>query len=98
VWHNFQWFAGEVGKNLWFIPGLSNVMTGIGNSEGGFLGALEGAAGGVLQTWKGAAEGVLDSVKTGRINPVSLGLGAYTGALGQTEAAPQAVKDLANLF
>lgn len=95
---NFQWFAGEVGKNLWFIPGVSNVLTGIGNSEGGFLGALEGAAGGVLQTWKGAAEGILGAVTKGRINPASLALGAYAGALGQTEAAPQPVKDLANLF
>jgi hypothetical protein len=95
---NFQWFAGEAGKHLWFLPGVSNVLTGIGNSEGGFVGALEGAAGGVLQTWKGAAEGILGAVTTGRVNPASLALGAYAGALGETEAAPQVVKDLAGLF
>ncbi len=95
---NFQWFAGEVGKNLWFIPGVSNVLTGIGNSEGGFLGAIKGAAGGVLQTWKGAAEGILGAVTKGRINPATLALGAYKGALSETEAAPQVVKDLAGLF
>jgi hypothetical protein len=92
---NFQWFAGEVGKKLWFIPGLSNVLTGIGDSKGGFLGALKGAAGGVLDTWKGVAEGVANSFKGGRINPASLLLGAYTGALSNTKAAPEEVKDIA---
>ncbi|MGZ3386953.1 MAG: hypothetical protein ACXVB5_18840 [Isosphaeraceae bacterium] len=95
---NFQWFAGEVGKKLWFIPGLSNVLTGIGNSEGGFLGALKGGLGGVLKTWKGVAEGVVGALKFGRVNPLSLALGAYKGALGETDAAPQAVKDVVNLL
>lgn len=92
---NFQWFCGEVGKKLWFIPGLSNVMTGIGDSNGGFLGALKGAAGGVLDTWKGVAEGVENSVKHGRVNPASLLFGAYTGSLSKTESAPEEVKDIA---
>lgn len=95
---NFQWFAGEVGKKLWFIPGLSNVLTGIGDSEGGFLGALKGGFGGVLKTWKGAAEGIFGALKGGRINPFSMALGAYKGALGETEAAPKVVKDVVNLL
>ncbi|QRK14061.1 hypothetical protein JQX13_42445 [Archangium violaceum] len=95
---NFQWFAGEVGKKLWFIPGLSNVLTGIGDSEGGFLGALKGGFGGVLKTWKGVAEGVFGALKGGRINPFSMALGAYTGALGETKAAPKEVKDVVNLL
>lgn len=95
---NFQWFAGEVGKKLWFIPGLSNVLTGIGNSEGGFLGAVKGGLGGMVQTWKGVAEGVLGAFKGGRLNPVSALLGAYKGALSETEAAPKVVKDIANLL
>jgi hypothetical protein len=95
---NFQWFAGEVGKHTWFIPGLSNVLTGIGESEGGFLGAVKGGAEGVLNTWKGAAEGVLSAVTTGKVNPASLALGAYAGALGETEAAPDVVKDIAGFF
>ncbi|WNZ63919.1 hypothetical protein QEG98_09600 [Myxococcus sp. MxC21-1] len=52
---NFQWFAGEAGKHLWFLPGVSNALTGIGNSEGGF----KGAATGYFKTVKGAAEGVI---------------------------------------
>ncbi len=56
---NVQWFAGEAGKHLWFLPGVSNVLTRIGNSEGGFKGVLEGAATGYFNTVKGAAEGVI---------------------------------------
>jgi hypothetical protein len=93
---NFQWFCGETGKKLWFLPGLSNVLTGIGNSEGGFLGALRGGFQGVLQTWKGVAEGVLGAFRGGRVNPIALALGAYKGALGETTAAPEIVKTFAN--
>jgi hypothetical protein len=95
---NFQWFAGEAGKNLWFLPGVSNVLTGIGNSEGGALGALKGGLGGMVQTWKGAAEGVIGGLTTGKVNPLSMALGAYTGALQETTAAPQAVKDIASML
>lgn len=95
---NFQWFAGEVGKKLWFLPVVSNVLTGVGNSEGGFKGVLEGAATGYLNTLKGAAEGMLGSITKGRPNPASLIFGGVMGALGNTEAAPQPVKDIAKLF
>ncbi|NOK15581.1 hypothetical protein [Corallococcus carmarthensis] len=95
---NFQWAAGEAGKALWFVPGLSNVLTGVGNSEGGFKGVLEGAATGYFNTLKGAAEGVIGSITKGRANPASMLFGAAMGALGSTEAAPQPVKDIANLF
>ena len=95
---NFQWFAGEAGKNLWFLPGVSNVLTGIGNSEGGALGAIKGGLGGMVQTWKGAAEGVIGGLTTGKVNPLSMALGAYTGALQETTAAPQAVKDIASML
>lgn len=95
---NFQWFAGEVGKKLWFLPLVSNVLTGVGNSEGGFKGVLEGAATGYLNTVKGAAEGIIGSITKGRPNPASMIFGGVMGALGNTEAAPQPVKDLAKLF
>ncbi len=95
---NFQWFAGEAGKHLWFLPGVSNVLTGIGNSEGGVKGVLKGAATGYLNTLKGAAEGVIGAVTTGRANPASMVLGGAMGALANTEAAPQPVKDIASMF
>ncbi|GHG77199.1 hypothetical protein [Comamonas sp. JC664] len=95
---NFQWFAGEAGKHLWFLPGVSNVLTGIGNSEGGVKGVFEGAAKGYLNTIKGAAEGVAGAFTKGRINPASLIFGAATGALANTEAAPQPVKDIASML
>ncbi|RKG70236.1 hypothetical protein D7V80_05775 [Corallococcus sp. CA054B] len=95
---NFQWAAGEAGKALWFLPGVSNVLTGIGNSEGGFKGVLEGAAKGYVNTLKGAAEGVIGSITKGRANPAGMIFGGVMGALGNTEAAPQPVKDIANMF
>ncbi|NOK05635.1 MULTISPECIES: hypothetical protein [Myxococcus] len=95
---NFQWFAGEAGKRLWFLPGVSNVLTGIGNSEGGVKGVFEGAAKGYFNTLKGAAEGVLGAVGKGRVNPASMIFGGAMGALGSTEAAPQPVKDIANML
>jgi hypothetical protein len=95
---NFQWFAGEAGKHLWFLPGVSNVLTGIGNSEGGVKGVIEGGLGGMVKTWKGAAEGVIGALGTGKVNPASALLGAYTGALAETDAAPQKVKDLVNIL
>jgi len=95
---NFQWFAGEAGKHLWFLPAVSNVLTGIGNSEGGLKGVIEGGAKGYLNTLKGAAEGIIGSITTGRANPASMLLGGAMGALGSTEAAPQPVKDIAKLF
>ncbi|RKH71992.1 hypothetical protein D7X96_06480 [Corallococcus interemptor] len=95
---NFQWAMGEAGKALWFVPGLSNVLTGVGNSEGGFKGVLEGAATGYLNTLKGAAEGVIGSITKGRANPAGMLFGAYTGALANTEAAPQPVKDIASML
>ncbi|MFY2557348.1 hypothetical protein ACN469_06975 [Corallococcus terminator] len=95
---NFQWAAGEAGKHLWFLPAVSNVLTGIGNSEGGVKGVFEGAAKGYVNTLKGAAEGVLGAVTTGRVNPASLLLGGAAGALANTEAAPQPVKDIASML
>ncbi|WP_140865127.1 hypothetical protein [Myxococcus xanthus] len=95
---NFQWFAGEAGKRLWFLPGVSNVLTGIGNSEGGVKGVFEGAAKGYFNTLKGAAEGVIGAVGKGRVNPASMIFGGAMGALGSTEAAPQPVKDIANML
>jgi hypothetical protein len=95
---NFQWFVGEAGKHLWFLPGVSNVLTGIGNSEGGVKGVIEGGLGGMVKTWKGAAEGVIGALGTGKVNPASALLGAYTGALAETDAAPQKVKDLVNIL
>lgn len=95
---NFQWFAGEAGKHLWFLPGVSNVLTGIGNSEGGVKGVFEGAAKGYFNTLKGAAEGVIGAIGKGRVNPASMIFGGAMGALGSTEAAPQPVKDIANML
>ncbi len=86
-----------VGDALWFIPGVSNVLNGMGNTQGGFGETLLGGLKGMVDTWKGAAEGLLDAFKGGRMNPASMLFGMYKGALGETEAAPDIVKDIAKI-
>jgi hypothetical protein len=61
---NFQWFCGQAGKVLGFIPGLSNVLEGIDSGDGNTLdGALEGAFGGVESTLSGEFSGLLQIFK-----------------------------------
>lgn len=78
---DFQWFLGEVGKKIFFIPGLSNVLQGIGESKNGIGGMFLGGLSAVLKTWEGAASGIVDGLKKGRINPASVLASAYMGAL-----------------
>ncbi|WP_437881020.1 hypothetical protein [Pseudomonas sp. LRF_L74] len=93
---NFQWFAGEVGKKLWFIPFVSNTLVGIGESKDGLGGAIKGGLSGYFGTIAAGLEGALDGLKKGKINPFQAILGAYTNQLANTDAAPDAVKKVAD--
>src|SRR5689334_24014071 len=42
--------------------------------------------------FRSVAEGVMGAFRGGRINPLSLALSAYKGALGETTAAPDIVR------
>jgi hypothetical protein len=86
--------AGQVGKALWMVPGLSNVMTGIGESDGSVGGMLKGGVGGAVDTAKGAAVGLIG----GGGNPVAMAAGAYGGALSETKAAPEGVRNAAGML
>lgn len=86
--------AGEVGKALWMVPGLSNVMTGIGESDGSAGGMIKGGVEGGVHTAKGAAEGLIG----GGGNPAAMAAGAYAGALSKTEAAPEEVRNVAGML
>jgi hypothetical protein len=98
---NFQWACGEASKALFFIPGLSNVLKGIGDSEGGFLGALKGGLGGVVKTWTNCAEGVLNSLESvmkGRgLNPATLCFNMYAANIKNNEQSPEWAKQLAGM-
>lgn len=84
---NFQWFCGEVGKALFFIPGLSNVLQAVGESRGGagevFLAVFDGIA----KTLGGGITGLVNSIQNGEISPFQLLWGAYRGAF-ETAAPP----------
>ena len=95
---NFQWGCKQAGKYLFFLPGLSNVLTGIGNSEGGFGGVLKGAFQGVAQTWKNDIEGLANSLKGGKFNPASAMLGMFTANLKNEEQAPDIVRKIAGMI
>jgi hypothetical protein len=86
--------AGEVGKALWMVPGLSNVMTGIGESDGSAGGMIKGGVGGAVDTAKGAAVGLIG----GGGNPAAMAAGAYAGALSETKAAPEGVRNAAGML
>ena len=66
--------AGEAGKALWFIPGVSNVLTGIGNSEGGSWEPSGAARAGCSTPGREPPRDSRAFTK-GRLNPVSALLG-----------------------
>ncbi len=90
---NLPWAAGEAGKALWMVPGLSNVLTGIGDSDGTVGGMIKGGVEGAIDT----AEGALSGIAAGRGNPAAMLAGAYAGALSETKAAPEEVRQVAGM-
>ncbi|RMP20509.1 hypothetical protein ALQ27_01237, partial [Pseudomonas syringae pv. delphinii] len=95
---NVQAFAGELGKKLWPLPGISNVLVAVGESKGGLAGAVKAGAGAAIETSIAAAEGATDAIKRGRINPASVAFQAAAGAMSESQAAPDAVKTIAGLL
>jgi hypothetical protein len=91
---NLPWAAGEAGKALWMIPGLSNVLTGVGESDGSLGGMIKGGVEGAVDTAKGAAEGMIG----GGGNPAAMLAGAYAGALSESKAAPEEVRNVAGML
>ncbi|AZE53388.1 hypothetical protein C4K03_1217 [Pseudomonas synxantha] len=86
---NVQWVAGEAGKRTWFIPGLSNILLGIGNSEPGVIGAIKGAKAGFDKTRADGFDEALASATTGDIVGVVKG---YINAVKKNEATPNGVQ------
>lgn len=90
----FQGICLKLGKALAFIPGLSNVLTGMGRSEstnpwdvikGGIVGGVKTA----FDALKGVAEGLM----TGRMSPVQMLMSAYKGAVMDTYAMQDVKSD-----
>lgn len=90
----FQGICLKLGKALAFIPGLSNVLTGMGRSEstnpwdvikGGIVGGVKTA----FDALKGVAEGLM----TGKMSPVQMLMSAYKGAVMDTYAMQDVKSD-----
>ncbi|MCF5705747.1 hypothetical protein GIV19_00415 [Pseudomonas syringae] len=94
---NFQTVLGDVGKKIWPLVGLSNVLVAVGESKGGLAGALEAGAGAAVETTLAAAQGATNAIKRGRINPMSVAFEATAGALSESRAAPDIVKTIASV-
>ncbi|QVX14697.1 hypothetical protein DB356_08245 [Pseudomonas congelans] len=92
--NDLPWAAGEAGKALWFIPGLSRVLTGVGDSDGSLGGMIKGGIEGGVETAVDALEGIARGGK----NPATALFGAYTGALAGNEAAPEEVRKVAGML
>lgn len=82
---NVQWAAGEAGKRTRFIPGLSNILLGIGDSEPGVIGAIKGAKAGFDKTRADGFDEALASATRGNLVGVVKG---YINAVKNNEAKP----------
>jgi hypothetical protein len=76
---NFQWFMGEVGDALSFLPGISNVLRAIGESHNGPAGVFLAGLAGLGQTFLGGLEGLKDGIVSGDLDPISLVFDIYNG-------------------
>ncbi|MDQ0738808.1 hypothetical protein QF045_001668 [Pseudomonas sp. W4I3] len=85
----FQRFAAEVGKNLWFIPGMSNVLLGVAKAKPGLEGAVSGALDGLQKTRTDGFDRALLGAATGDYKAIASG---YLDAVTKNEATPQSVK------
>ncbi|MGE9551514.1 hypothetical protein ACQPT2_09910 [Erwinia amylovora] len=90
----FQGICLKLGRALAFIPGLSNVLTGMGKSEstnpwdvikGGIVGGVKTA----FDALKGVAEGLMK----GKLSPVQMLMSAYKGAVMDTYAMQDVKSD-----
>lgn len=90
---NLQWASGEAGKRTWFIPGLSNILLGIGDADQGLVGALKGAKDGFDKTRADGFDQALESAAQGDIWGVLKG---YASAVKKNEATPELVKTVLN--
>lgn len=90
---NLQWAASAAGKRTWFIPGLSNILLGIGDSDPGVEGAIKGANVGFDKTRADGFDQAFDSAAKGNIWGVLKG---YASAVNKNEATPELVKTVLN--
>lgn len=84
-----QRFAAEVGKNLWFIPGISSVLLGIAKAKSNGESAVSGALAGFNKTCTDGFVQALVGAATGDYKAVATG---YFDAVRKNDATPGPVK------
>ncbi len=89
--------ASQLSDATALIPGLSNVLKGIGNSDGSLGGMLGGAVGGAAQTAKQSVEGIAKGVLNGEVSMAAMGTNALLNNYEKNEQTPALVKTLAGL-
>lgn len=91
----FQGICLKVGKALAFIPGLSNVLMGMGKSEStNPWEVIKGGVVGGVKTAFDALKGVAEGLMKGRLTPVQMLMNAYKGAVTDTYAAQDIKSDV----
>lgn len=91
----FQGICLAVGKALSFLPGLSNVLLGMGNAQSTNPGDVisSGFKGGT-KTAQDSLEGAAKGASKGDLNFASLALGAYQGASSNSYATQEDKKSV----
>jgi hypothetical protein len=85
----FQRFAAETAKNMWFIPGMSNILQGIAKGRPGIDGAISGALDGFRKTREDGFDKALLGAASGDYKAMAEG---YVSAVVKNEATPESVK------
>ena len=85
----FRAVSGLIGRNTWFIPGLSNVLNGVSNSEPGIDGAIEGARVGFDKT---RADGFDKAIASAVGGDVKGAVEGYIDTLRKNDSTPQVVR------
>ncbi|AZE87833.1 hypothetical protein [Pseudomonas orientalis] len=82
-------FAAEASKNLWFFPGMSNVLSGIAKARSNGESAVSGALAGFNKTCTDGFGQALVGAATGDYKAVAKG---YFDAVRKNDATPASVK------
>lgn len=86
---NLQWAAGQAGKELWFVPALSNMLFGVEKSASSFDSVVAGAMAGLDKTMSDGLGQALTGAVTGDFGAVLQG---SADMFRKNEATPEAVK------
>lgn len=89
--------ASKLSDATSLIPGLSNTLKGVANSDGSLGGMLKGMIGGGVETVKNSVQGIVEGAMNGEINPAMMAKNAVAKNYENNEQTPEAARTLAKL-